>query len=801
MLAGLLVGTALVAVPAVSADAAPATPAVATGGACNAFPGAAQLPGSASIGIVPAAYSDSTIVVPACGPPGWQKSVMIHPYPGSLTTAGYQCVEFSRRYLYYKYGAVYNQSTNGDQIVDHYYAAYPTFFTRYANGAVGHAPVPGDVMSFSPVAGFNSPAGGHTAVVQRSAVDASGNGSLTLVEENASTGGVVVVSMKSWTVAYGSFTFAKWLHAKSNTRVPTQPPPPPSPTANGNFVSYQGKVYRIAGGAPIYVSSWSGFGGSQPTQPLTDAQWATLTAVPADGTLLTATGSNEVYKIAGGAPVYVSTWAGVGGSAASVTVDQAALDRAGAGAQFDHLRARPADGTLVRSGPTGAAYRFAGGAPLYLPPAAIPARAALTVVDPAALGNTSDAVRWSHVSFRPTDGTFLRGGSATYRVAGGAVLSITDCATVSATGCASAAQVDPADIANAGSSGVWNHLLQTVPNGTLVRVADGSSSGQVSRAVGGALLAVPSCAPALLQGCAGAVVVNQGSVNAYAVTHPGVANGTYLRVVDGTDAGQVSVAAGGALLPLAQCTASALRGCPGQVPVDAASAAAYALRHPIPRPGTAVRALDSGVSWTFASNCRQVSSPSVAAVAVVTTAIGGYPDCIAVATPSVPAGLAGIGYVKTLTASGGTGQYTWSVTGGKLPPGFVLGGNGVLHGVSRVGGTWTFVATAADVVHPTVTSRRTYRLTLAPMTIRNAPTLAAGVRGGLYRQQLVYSGGIGVHTFRLVAGHLPPGLSLSPNGVVYGRPTRAGTYHAAISMTDQSRPAISTMKVFAITIR
>ncbi|HEY7816495.1 MAG TPA: CHAP domain-containing protein, partial [Nakamurella sp.] len=402
LLAGLLASTALFAVPAAAAPTTPATvpsavvpaavgPQVARGGACNAFTGAYQLPGSN--GVVPAAYSDSSIVVPACGPRGSTNPVWVNPYPGSLTTAGYQCVEFSRRYLYYKYGAVYNKSTNGDQIVDHYYSAYPTFFTVVANGTVGKAPVPGDVLSFSPVATFSSPSGGHTAVVQASAVNSKGNGSLTLVEENASTSGVVVIPVTSWRVVYGSFTYAKWLHAKSNTKVPTQPlppPPPPSPTANGNFVSYQGHVYRVAGGAPIYVSDWSPFGGSKPTTALTDAQWATLTAVPADGTLLTATGSGQVYRIAGGAPVYVSAWPSIGGAAPTVVVDQAALDKAGAGAQFDHLRHQPRDGTLVTAGPKGQAFRFAGGAPLYLPAPSIPAGSRLTTIDPAALANAGE---------------------------------------------------------------------------------------------------------------------------------------------------------------------------------------------------------------------------------------------------------------------------------------------------------------------------------------------------------------------------------------------------------------------------
>ncbi len=38
----------------------------------------------------------------------------------------------------------------------------------------------------------------------------------------------------------------------------------------GSFISHEGYVYRIAGGAPIYVSSWNAVGGAQPVTALGD---------------------------------------------------------------------------------------------------------------------------------------------------------------------------------------------------------------------------------------------------------------------------------------------------------------------------------------------------------------------------------------------------------------------------------------------------------------------------------------------------------------------------------------------------
>lgn len=180
------------------------------GGSCHAFSSAYQLPGSH--GVVPAAYSDGSLVVPACGPiPGTGGGPAVHPYPGSLPTSGYQCVEFAERYLYYKFGVTLGISTNGDQVVAHYAAKYPSLFTVIPNGTASEVPVQGDVLSFSTSATFSSQSGGHTAVVQSSSVSPAGNGSITVVEENASISGVRVLTVANWRVEYAGFPYIEWL--------------------------------------------------------------------------------------------------------------------------------------------------------------------------------------------------------------------------------------------------------------------------------------------------------------------------------------------------------------------------------------------------------------------------------------------------------------------------------------------------------------------------------------------------------------------------------------------------------------
>jgi len=197
--------------PGLASAAMIATTAARQGGSCNQVSGAYQMPGSN--GVTPAAWAGDGLAVPACGPipNDGGASTPVYPYPGALWTPGYQCVEFSERYLYYRYGVTMSIPTNGDQVASHYAAAYPALFTIIKNGTPHRAPVAGDLLSMSTVPGFDSAAGGHTAVVQSSSVNAAGNGTLTIVEENAVPSGIQILRVSDWDVTYDGFPYLEWL--------------------------------------------------------------------------------------------------------------------------------------------------------------------------------------------------------------------------------------------------------------------------------------------------------------------------------------------------------------------------------------------------------------------------------------------------------------------------------------------------------------------------------------------------------------------------------------------------------------
>jgi Putative Ig domain len=181
------------------------------GGSCDAVAGAYQFPGAD--GVTPAAWTGGGLTVPACGPipNDGGPATPVAPYQGALKTPGYQCVEFTERYLFYRYGVTMGIPTDGDQIAAHYAAAYPALFMIVKSGTPHRPPVPGDVLSMAKVPGFDGADGGHTAVVQSTSVDAAGNGTVTVVEENAVPSGVQVLRVGDWNVTYDGFPYLEWL--------------------------------------------------------------------------------------------------------------------------------------------------------------------------------------------------------------------------------------------------------------------------------------------------------------------------------------------------------------------------------------------------------------------------------------------------------------------------------------------------------------------------------------------------------------------------------------------------------------
>ena len=142
----------------------------------------------------------------------------------------------------------------------------------------------------------------------------------------------------------------------------------------------------------------------------------------------------------------------------------------------------------------------------------------------------------------------------------------------------------------------------------------------------------------------------------------------------------------------------------------------------------------------------------------------------------------GAPFEAMLTASGGSGTYTWSLSAGTLPRGLLFA-DGAFSGMPREEGTFAFTATATDSEGRVASYPG--RIVVAPkLTI--STTLIAPVRvGKFFQRKLTTVGGAKPATWRLVRGPLPRGVFFDRfAGVLYGYPTRPGVARATFEAKD-----------------
>nr|MDQ5871014.1 Ig domain-containing protein [Acidobacteriota bacterium] len=170
---------------------------------------------------------------------------------------------------------------------------------------------------------------------------------------------------------------------------------------------------------------------------------------------------------------------------------------------------------------------------------------------------------------------------------------------------------------------------------------------------------------------------------------------------------------------------------------------------------------------------------------VTTTVIAGCP-AINLSPGTLAGGSIGAFYSETISASGGSGSYAFSVTGGDLPPGLSLSSGGILSGMPTSGGSYSFVVRAVDSNE--CSGSRSYTISIAGgcSTLSVSPSvLFEGFVGVPYNRTISGNGGTPPYSLSLTSGSLPPGLTLS-GGSLSGTPTAAGTFTFRITARDAS---------------
>lgn len=154
-------------------------------------------------------------------------------------------------------------------------------------------------------------------------------------------------------------------------------------------------------------------------------------------------------------------------------------------------------------------------------------------------------------------------------------------------------------------------------------------------------------------------------------------------------------------------------------------------------------------------------------------------------------------YVTQFLYPDWNGCLTYEIVDGQLPPGIVLqtlysvdNDNyiGELSGWLAATDTFSFTFTvgAYDINHILLGSRQYTWNVLAPFMTIGPDTLPNAAYQTQYSQQLTVSGGYAPHTFSLLNGSLPSGVTLSSSGLLSGFPdnTLPGQYPITVRVED-----------------
>lgn len=149
-------------------------------------------------------------------------------------------------------------------------------------------------------------------------------------------------------------------------------------------------------------------------------------------------------------------------------------------------------------------------------------------------------------------------------------------------------------------------------------------------------------------------------------------------------------------------------------------------------------------------------------------------------------------YSTNITATGGVVPYFYSTPSGTVPPTLELNSTtGRLAGLCTTANNYSFTVQVVDSTYSVVGNVQYGNVanivyTMGVKDIMITPTTLPKAFAGMpYSQQLSGTGGTVPYTFSLSAGSLPPGISLSPEGLVAGEsPVQTNPYYFEISMAD-----------------
>jgi hypothetical protein len=174
---------------------------------------------------------------------------------------------------------------------------------------------------------------------------------------------------------------------------------------------------------------------------------------------------------------------------------------------------------------------------------------------------------------------------------------------------------------------------------------------------------------------------------------------------------------------------------------------------------------------------------------------GGNTQQITITTTTLPDATAGMPYSQSLTASGATAPYTWTLSSGTLPDGLSLNSSGIISGTptaASITSTFTVKVSDSSTTPNTVTQALTIQVAGAGSILITSFTLPDAMVTTPYSGQLTATGGSGSYSWNLSSGSLPAGLTLnSATGLISGTTRSAGTSLFTVTVSDPANSAVT----------
>jgi len=210
---------------------------------------------------------------------------------------------------------------------------------------------------------------------------------------------------------------------------------------------------------------------------------------------------------------------------------------------------------------------------------------------------------------------------------------------------------------------------------------------------------------------------------------------------------------------------------------------------PVPTPTPNYMTLTAMPTLTPTATSTPTPTPTALPSPSITPSVTPLPLPLALTTLSLPNGTVGLTYSQAIGVMGGRPPYTFSVQRGALPMGLTLSMTGILSGIPAAAGSTTFTLQVTDAVG--TVAAQAYTLVIGPVvaqTLILAPSSLPNAYVNVGYQAIIGAqGGSGLYTYLIIAGQLPPGMSMNgATGIISGVPTVLGSYTFTVQAFDNA---------------